>query len=334
MDNGVTRDNNRLNINTDMSNADSVTVAAISHETGQQLPEMVLNINVAVDPSIAAGTEMHNENQEKKKGGWPKGKKRKKMKDENAPKQPLTGYVRFLNERREKVRAEYPKLAFSEVSKLLGAEWSKLPQHEKQRYLDEAEKDRERYQRELEAYHKTETYKLFRQKMDHKKVSSEDLQGSTNAGEKSHEVSGTADDFPAFDIPIFTDEFLSHNKARETELRQLRKQNTEYEEQNAILGKHIDNMKSAIGKLEIESVQQRKTNLALQQHLDNLRATLASHFSAVPLPGLHESVSADNIDNYMTHLHTIMLESPEENETLIASVRDIVSRINFEGIGS
>ena len=56
------------------------------------------------------------------------------MKDENAPRQPLTGYVRFLNERREKVRTDNANLSFSEITKLLGAEWSKLPQHEKQRW--------------------------------------------------------------------------------------------------------------------------------------------------------------------------------------------------------
>lgn len=50
----------------------------------------------------------------------------------NAPRQPLTGYVRFLNERREAVRSENPGLSFSEITKLLGSEWTKLPQHEKQ----------------------------------------------------------------------------------------------------------------------------------------------------------------------------------------------------------
>ena len=69
---------------------------------------------------------------QKRKGGYPKGKKRKRTKDINAPKQPLTGYVRFLNDRRERVRAENANLSFSEITKLLGAEWSKLPQLEKQ----------------------------------------------------------------------------------------------------------------------------------------------------------------------------------------------------------
>lgn len=67
-----------------------------------------------------------------KKGGWQKGKKRKKLKDRNAPKPALSGYIRFLNERREVMRKENPNLTFSELTRLLGSEWTKLQQHEKQ----------------------------------------------------------------------------------------------------------------------------------------------------------------------------------------------------------
>jgi len=72
---------------------------------------------------------------------------------------------------------------------------------------------------------------------------------------------------------------------RESELRQLRRQNTEYEEQNAILSKHVDNMKQAIEKLEVEATQHRNNNSALQQHLNLLRTTLVANFSRIPLPG-------------------------------------------------
>lgn len=69
----------------------------------------------------------------RRKGGWTKGKKRKKaMKDTNAPKQPLSGYLRFLTERREQFRQEKPNLSFAEMSKQLGNEWSNLGTHEKQ----------------------------------------------------------------------------------------------------------------------------------------------------------------------------------------------------------
>lgn len=93
-------------------------------------------------------------------------------------------------------------------------------------------------------------------------------------------------EFTNFDIPIFTEEFLDHNKNREAELRQLRKSNTDYEQQNAVLQKHIEHMKSAIEKLESETSQQRNHNVALQKHLDHLRSTLTSAFSTVKLPGI------------------------------------------------
>jgi hypothetical protein len=70
---------------------------------------------------------------QKKKGGWPKGKKRRKtLRDVNAPRAPLTAYVQFLNENRDKVRAEHPDLPFPEITKLLGAQWSKMSQEDKQ----------------------------------------------------------------------------------------------------------------------------------------------------------------------------------------------------------
>lgn len=92
-------------------------------------------------------------------------------------------------------------------------------------------------------------------------------------------------DFGNLDIPIFTEEFLDHNKTRDAELRQLRKINTDYEQQNAILTKHIENMKSAITKLESEIMHQEKSNASLQQHLTHLRNTLTNGFAGVKLPG-------------------------------------------------
>ncbi|XP_022241460.1 high mobility group protein 20A-like [Limulus polyphemus] len=217
------------------------------------------------EPQVHYGMQSHL----KKKGGWPKGRKRKRgPRDANAPRQPLNGYVRFLNEKRERVRKENPSASFAEITKILAGEWSKLPTSEKQRNI------------------------------------------------------GAQVNYP--------------NKAqrfgfREAELRQLRKSNTEYEEQNAILSKHIDKMKAAIEKLEVETVQQRNNNLALQQHLDNLRATLTASFAAIPLPVTNEVPSLETVDSYMGKLHTLILDNPQENEALIHAVREIVSRLDYQG---
>ncbi|KAL5020148.1 hypothetical protein ScPMuIL_003040 [Solemya velum] len=285
---------------------------------------------------LPTSQEMTDQQLEKKRGGWPKGKKRKRgLKDANAPKPALTGYVRFLNERREKLRQDNPNLTFSEITKMLGSEWSKLPQHEKQRFLDDAEKDKERYLREMESYQKTEAYKVFKLQQE-KKMKGENVRfiivnDVLNISCFKNYPLIDEDEVGTFDIPIFTEDFLDHNKARESELRQLRKQTTELEEQNAILSKHIENMKHAIEKLEIEAVQQRSNNMALQGHLDALRTTLTTNFASVLLPGTNETPSLETIDMYMAKLHSIILDTPQENESLIAAVREIVGRLNVEG---
>ena len=84
--------------------------------------------------NTAEGNEQrHEDEQRSKRGGWSKGRKRKKpLRDSNAPKSPLTGYVRFMNERREQLRAKRPEVPFPEITRMLGNEWSKLPPEEKQ----------------------------------------------------------------------------------------------------------------------------------------------------------------------------------------------------------
>uniref|UniRef100_A0A8C9KPK0 SWI/SNF-related matrix-associated actin-dependent regulator of chromatin subfamily E member 1-related n=1 Tax=Panthera tigris altaica TaxID=74533 RepID=A0A8C9KPK0_PANTA len=184
-----------------------------------------------------------------KKRGWPKGKKRKKILP-NGPKAPVTGYVRFLNERREQIRTRHPDLPFPEITKMLGAEWSKLQPAEKQRYLDEAEREKQQYMRELRAYQQSEAYKMCAEKLQEKKIKKEDSgSGLMNTLLNGHK-GGDCDGFSTFDVPIFTEEFLDQNKAREAELRRLRKMNVAFEEQNAVLQRHTQSMSSARERLE------------------------------------------------------------------------------------
>lgn len=73
--------------------------------------------------------------------------------------------------------------------------------------------------------------------------------------------------------------------AREAELRQLRKSNMEFEERNAALQKHVESMRTAVEKLEVDVIQERSRNTVLQQHLETLRQMLTSSFASMPLPG-------------------------------------------------
>ena len=53
----------------------------------------------------------------------------------------------------------------------------------------------------------------------------------------------------------------------------------EFEEQNAILQKHVENMKSAISKLEQETDQQQENNGALEKHLVTVLETLWAKYT-------------------------------------------------------
>ncbi|XP_076979798.1 high mobility group protein 20A isoform X2 [Tamandua tetradactyla] len=296
--------------------------------------------------------EQRHEDERSKRGGWSKGRKRKKpLRDSNAPKSPLTGYVRFMNERREQLRAKRPEVPFPEITKMLGNEWSKLPPEEKQtipkcmkkkvkvtavisrynhclRYLDEADRDKERYMKELEQYQKTEAYKVFSRKTQDRQKGKSHRQDTARQTTHDHEKETEVKERSVFDIPIFTEEFLNHSKAREAELRQLRKSNMEFEERNAALQKHVESMRTAVEKLEVDVIQERSRNTVLQQHLETLRQVLTSTFASMPLPGSGETPTVDTIDSYMNRLHSIILANPQDNENFIATVREVVNRLD------
>ncbi|XP_068982998.1 high mobility group protein 20A [Bombus flavifrons] len=259
-------------------------------------------------------------------------KKRKKIpRDATAPKQPLTGYFRFLNDRREKVRTENPTLSFAEITKLLASEWSTLPADQKQQYLDAAEQDKERYNREFSDYKQTEAYRLFSEKQSsEKQQENKKERNGTDVNSEQNDIQQDKDnDFTGFDIPIFTEEFLDHNKACEAELRQLRKATSDYEAQNAVLQRHVDSLYAAVNRLESETNQQHTTNQALQRHLDSLRSQLASCFASVPLPGTNEGATLQNIDNYVERLESLLTGNVEQS--LRNAVRNAVSRLELIG---
>uniref|UniRef100_A0A4W2D6A2 SWI/SNF-related matrix-associated actin-dependent regulator of chromatin subfamily E member 1-related n=1 Tax=Bos indicus x Bos taurus TaxID=30522 RepID=A0A4W2D6A2_BOBOX len=261
-----------------------------------------------------------------KKRGWPKGKKRKKILP-NGPKAPVTGYVRFLNERREQIRTRHPDLPFPEITKMLGAEWSKLQPAEKQRYLDEAEREKQQYMKELRAYQQSEAYKMCAEKIQEKKIKKEDSSsGLMNTLLNGHK-GGDCDGFSTFDVPIFTEEFLDQNKAREAELRRLRKMNVAFEEQNAVLQRHTQSMSSARERLEQELALEERRTLALQQQLQAVRQALTASFASLPVPGTGETPTLSTLDFYMARLHGAIERDPAQHEKLIVRIKEILAQV-------
>ena len=76
----------------------------------------------------------------------------KAKKDPAAPKRPLSAYMFFSQDWRERVKAENPDAGFGDVGHLLGTKWKEMNEDEKKPYIEMANKDKERAETEKAAY--------------------------------------------------------------------------------------------------------------------------------------------------------------------------------------
>ncbi|KAI8340472.1 high mobility group box domain-containing protein [Chlamydoabsidia padenii] len=76
----------------------------------------------------------------------------KKEKPADAPKKNVSSYLHFSLKTRQRLQEENPQLNQRELAQLTGIEWRGLTSEQKQVYNDMANKDKERYKKEMEAY--------------------------------------------------------------------------------------------------------------------------------------------------------------------------------------
>jgi len=79
-------------------------------------------------------------------------RKTKKKKDPNAPKRPMTAFLRYSQEHREEIKKKNPDWKVTEISTKLGEQWKKLSKDKKSSYEKEYEKDKEKYDKEVKKY--------------------------------------------------------------------------------------------------------------------------------------------------------------------------------------
>lgn len=255
-------------------------------------------------------------------------KRKRKIKDANAPKHPLTGYVRYVNEKRDTFRLKHPNVPSVEITKLIAEEWGSLPEEIKKPFLDAAEADRERYHREITEYKQNSEASGANKKQktngddsDHKEapfVNGKDEKREVRAGD--------------YEIAIFTEEFLEHNKIIDSELRMLRKSNIDYEQQNSVLEKHVENMDNGIQKLDNETTSLKTRNAVLQSYLQKLKSVLANALAGLPIGTDNKGATTENIDKYMAELHQ-MAKSNTHGHTL-NKAKDIIRKLDLHTLAS
>lgn len=79
-------------------------------------------------------------------------KKAKKVRDPNAPKRARGSYVFFTNYMRPIILKERPETKFIELGTIMGQRWRNMSVEEKKKFEDLAHEDRNRFNREMEAY--------------------------------------------------------------------------------------------------------------------------------------------------------------------------------------
>jgi len=104
-------------------------------------------------------TDSFKEFQIKKKNTKVKGKK--KPKDKNAPKRPLSGFFRFVGE----FRKANPQLKLTEVTKKAGQRWQVLGPAKKQAYMDAASREQAKYKEDMAQYKNSDEYEQYQEKL-------------------------------------------------------------------------------------------------------------------------------------------------------------------------
>lgn len=84
-----------------------------------------------------------------KNGG---GKRRRQVKDPNAPKRSLSAFFWFSHDERPKAKGLNPNYRVGDIAKVLGRLWAETGPEVKSKYEAMASRDKARYQREMMAY--------------------------------------------------------------------------------------------------------------------------------------------------------------------------------------
>lgn len=258
-------------------------------------------------------------------------------------------YVRFVNDYRTKITEANPTLGPVEITKLVAENWQNLPQDQKIVYLEAASQDKRRYNDEIIKFHQDNPVEKPIKKK--KKKSADEIpptpvvpvviepiaSTSSNILKKTVPLTPEKDQVPTApktflgidrDISIFTDDFLEHNKLVESELKILRKNHIEMEQQNSVLERHIEQMENGCTKIEDDIITTKNKNRQMEIYLTHLRVTLASGLHSISLPGAKNGATVENIEKYMTDLANEA--NCQKSPTITSKARDTLSKMEMK----
>ena len=134
-------------------------------------------------------------------------------------------------------------------------------------------------------------------------------------------------------IPVFSESFLEYSRQRESDLRQLRKSKSMFEEQNAVLNKQIEHMKNVIERVKTEIIQQENDCNSMQNYLEKFKKLLVTNFTGLDVPELTEAITYENAETYMSELVEYVTKGEgKENIELKNNIKELVEKLDYPSL--
>ena len=131
---------------------------------------------------------------------------------------------------------------------------------------------------------------------------------------------------PTPDIPIFTEEFIRHNKLREEEVRELRRANAQYDEQNRALGTANGKLRETVSKLQEDAQRATEECAGMRAELASLQEIVATTFAELPLPGMPAPLpQQESVEEYLSRLAS-MFQNGLQDTAFVERVRAVLQK--------
>lgn len=114
----------------------------------------------------------------------------------------------------------------------------------------------------------------------------------------------------------------------ESELKKLRKMNTDIEQQNSVLEKYAESVQIGITKTTAEIDEFNEDNEKLTTYLNELRTKLANQLQNLSIPSEPNGATIDNIDKYMDDLFG-MAQTNEHGPASLNKAKDLLRKVDL-----
>ncbi|XP_053735904.1 FACT complex subunit SSRP1a isoform X1 [Synchiropus splendidus] len=159
-------------------------------------------------------------------------KEKKQKKDAGGPKRPMSAYMLWLNNSRERIKSENPGISVTEISKKAGEMWRQISKEDKEEWESKAAEAKREYDQAKKEYQESGAGTSSLSKKESKKSGKKEERKRKSAGGDKEKDRGGNDSFKSKEF-IETSESSSDSDHKAKSKKKRRKEESEEEEEEA-----------------------------------------------------------------------------------------------------